>query len=71
MRHLCEWTPLAEHRVDQYRATIDSLDGLADEAARRRFEPINCISWIIGTWPTKNTPSGSETREVSQARQVF
>ncbi len=27
---------------------IRCLDGLTDEEARRRFEPMNCISWIVG-----------------------
>ena len=24
------------------------LEGISDEDARRRFEPMNCISWIVG-----------------------
>jgi hypothetical protein len=27
---------------------IRCLDGVTDEEARRRFEPMNCISWIVG-----------------------
>jgi len=27
---------------------LRGLDGVTDEEARRRFEPMNCISWIIG-----------------------
>jgi hypothetical protein len=25
-----------------------ALDGVSDEEARRRFEPMNCISWMVG-----------------------
>ena len=24
------------------------LEGVSDQDARRRFEPMNCISWIVG-----------------------
>jgi hypothetical protein len=38
--------------VDQLRFTrselVRSLDGVTDEEARHRFEPMNCLSWIIG-----------------------
>ena len=38
--------------VTQLRFTrsefLRCLDGVAGEEARRRFEPMNCISWIIG-----------------------
>ncbi len=38
--------------VDQLRFTRSefkrALVGVSDEDARRRFEPINCISWIVG-----------------------
>jgi uncharacterized damage-inducible protein DinB len=38
--------------VDQLRFTrsewLRALDGVSDTEARRRFEPMNCISWIIG-----------------------
>jgi hypothetical protein len=38
--------------VDQLRFTRNefrrALDGLTDEEARRRFQPMNCISWNIG-----------------------
>ena len=38
--------------VDQLRFTrsewLRALDGVSNEEARRRFEPMNCISWIIG-----------------------
>jgi uncharacterized damage-inducible protein DinB len=27
---------------------VRCLDGVSDEDARRRFEPMNCISWIVG-----------------------
>ena len=27
---------------------LRGLDGVVDEEARRRFEPMNCISWIVG-----------------------
>jgi hypothetical protein len=25
-----------------------ALEGVSDEEARRRFEPMNCISWMVG-----------------------
>ncbi len=28
-----------------------ALDGVSDEEARRRFEPMNCISWMAGHRP--------------------
>lgn len=38
--------------VTQLRFTrsefVRCLDGITDDEARRRFEPMNCISWIIG-----------------------
>jgi uncharacterized damage-inducible protein DinB len=38
--------------IDQLRFTrsefLRALDGVSDEEARRRFEPMNCISWIVG-----------------------
>jgi uncharacterized damage-inducible protein DinB len=38
--------------VTQLRFTrgelVRCLEGVSDEEARRRFEPMNCISWIIG-----------------------
>ena len=38
--------------VDQLRFTRNefrrALVGLTDEEARRRFQPMNCISWNIG-----------------------
>lgn len=27
---------------------VRCLEGVSDEDARRRFEPMNCISWIVG-----------------------
>ena len=27
---------------------VRCLEGVADEEARRRFEPMNCISWLVG-----------------------
>jgi uncharacterized damage-inducible protein DinB len=27
---------------------VRALDGMTDEEARRRFEPMNCISWMVG-----------------------
>ena len=27
---------------------VRCLEGVSDEEARRRFEPMNCISWIVG-----------------------
>ncbi len=43
---------MAHPLVDQLRFArsefIIGLDGLTDEEARRRFMPMNCISWIIG-----------------------
>lgn len=27
---------------------VRCLDGVSDDDARRRFEPMNCISWIVG-----------------------
>ena len=27
---------------------VRALEGVTDEEARRRFEPMNCISWIVG-----------------------
>lgn len=38
--------------IDQLRFTrsewLRALDGIADDDARRRFEPMNSISWIVG-----------------------
>ncbi len=38
--------------VDQLRFTrsefVRGLEGVTDDEARRRFMPINCISWMIG-----------------------
>lgn len=38
--------------VEQLRFTrsefVRCLAGISDEDARRRFEPMNCVSWIIG-----------------------
>jgi uncharacterized damage-inducible protein DinB len=38
--------------VDQLRFTRSeftrALDGVSDAEARRRFEPMNCISWMVG-----------------------
>jgi uncharacterized damage-inducible protein DinB len=38
--------------VTQLRFTrselLRCLEGVSDEEARRRFEPMNCISWIVG-----------------------
>lgn len=38
--------------VDQLRFTrqewLRALEGVTEEEACRRFEPINCISWIVG-----------------------
>ena len=38
--------------VDQLRFTrsefVRALEGITDEEARRRFMPMNCISWMIG-----------------------
>ena len=38
--------------VTQLRFTrsefLRGLEGITGEEARRRFEPMNCISWIIG-----------------------
>jgi uncharacterized damage-inducible protein DinB len=43
--------------VDQLRFTrsewLRALDGVSDKDARRRFEPMNCISWIIGHLATQ------------------
>jgi uncharacterized damage-inducible protein DinB len=43
---------MAHPLVDQLRFArsefVRALEGLSDEEARRRFEPMNCISWIIG-----------------------
>ena len=43
--------------VTQLRFTrsefVRSLEGIAEEEARRRFEPMNCISWIIGHLATQ------------------
>ena len=38
--------------VTQLRFTrselVRCLEGVSDADARRRFEPMNCISWIVG-----------------------
>ncbi|MCC6803098.1 MAG: DinB family protein [Anaerolineae bacterium] len=38
--------------VDQLRFTrselVRALDGVTDDEARRRFLPMNCLSWIVG-----------------------
>jgi uncharacterized damage-inducible protein DinB len=43
--------------VDQLRFTrsefIRALDGVSDVEARRRFEPMNCISWMVGHLATQ------------------
>jgi len=43
--------------VDQLRFTrsewLRALDGVSDAEARRRFEPMNCISWMIGHLATQ------------------
>ncbi|MBN1680220.1 MAG: DinB family protein [Anaerolineae bacterium] len=43
--------------VEQLRFTrselIRCLDGVTDEEARRRFLPMNCISWIVGHLATQ------------------
>ncbi len=43
--------------VDQLRFTrrefLRCLEGITGEDARRRFEPMNCISWIIGHLATQ------------------
>jgi hypothetical protein len=43
---------MAHPLITQLRFTRDEfvrgLTGLTDEEARRRFEPINSISWMIG-----------------------
>lgn len=43
---------MAHPLVDQHRFTRSelqrALDGVTDDEARRRFMPMNCISWIIG-----------------------
>lgn len=43
---------MAHPLVDQLRFTrsefVRALEGLTDAEARRRFGPINCISWMIG-----------------------
>ncbi len=43
---------MAHPLVDQLRFTrrefVRALDGVTDEEARRRFLPMNCISWMIG-----------------------
>ncbi len=43
---------MAHPLVDQLRFTrsefLRCLDGVTDEEARRRFLPINCISWMVG-----------------------
>ena len=43
---------MAHPLVDQLRFTrsefVRALEGVTDEEARRRFLPMNCISWMIG-----------------------
>src|SRR5215213_8087977 len=43
---------MAHPLVDQLRFTrsefLRALEGITDEEARRRFMPMNCISWMIG-----------------------
>jgi len=43
--------------VDQLRFTRSeftrALDGVSDAEARRRFEPMNCISWMVGHLATQ------------------
>ncbi|MBA4384176.1 MAG: DinB family protein [Anaerolinea sp.] len=38
--------------IDQLRSTrsefMRAIDGLSDEDARKRFPPLNCISWNVG-----------------------
>ena len=43
---------MAHPRVEQLRFArsefLRGLEGLTDEEARRRFLPMNCISWMVG-----------------------
>lgn len=40
--------PLVDQLYFARKELLRSLDGLTDEDARRRFKPMNCISWMIG-----------------------
>jgi hypothetical protein len=40
--------PLATQLRFARSELVRCLEGVSDEEARRRFEPMNCISWIIG-----------------------
>jgi hypothetical protein len=37
---------------------VRCLEGVSDEDARRRIQPMNCISWIIGHLADQKTALG-------------
>ena len=37
---------------------VRCLEGITDQEAVRRMGQMNCISWMIGHWPTRNSATG-------------
>lgn len=40
--------PLVEMQHVTRAEFLRGIEGLSDEDARRRVEPMNCISWLVG-----------------------